>query len=75
MALFPRGGKLHEISETNRILRANVGALPFVKRIDLTTELGNAEGNPVPRFYQPDLCHINRAGYKIWAKAIAPYIK
>ena len=75
MALFPRGGKLHEISETNRILCANVGALPFVKRIDLTAELGNAEGNPVPRFYQPDLCHINRAGYKIWAKAIAPYIK
>lgn len=75
MALFPRGGKLQEISETNRILHTTVRTLPFVKLIDLTRKLGDAEGNPIPHFYQPDFCHINRAGYEIWARAIAPHIK
>lgn len=74
MALFPRGGKFSEISETNRLLYATVGTMPSVKLIDLTHKLGDTEGNPVSHFYQPDFCHINRAGYEIWAQALAPYL-
>jgi len=75
MALFPRGGKFPEISETNRILRKMAESLPFVQLIDLTRKLGDAVGNPVPCFYQSDLCHLNRAGYELWAAALGPYLR
>lgn len=74
MALFPRGGKLPFISAANALLREKAAAWEFADLVDLTRRLGDAQGEPVARFYRPDLCHLCRAGYEIWLDAIAPYL-
>ena len=74
MALFPRGNKVSEIRETNRILRAALPAMPFAEWVDLGGIFGDENGCPREWFYQADLCHLKRAGYQVWGNAIAPWI-
>lgn len=74
MNLFPRGGKEAAISGTNELLRKQAGDWPFADMIDLTHKLGDEKGRAVPQFYKPDLCHLSRAGYRVWSDALAPYL-
>lgn len=74
MALFPRGGKEENITAANRLLLPMAEGWDFVDVIDLTHVLGDAEGRAIPRFYKPDLCHLSRAGYRIWSEALKPYL-
>lgn len=75
MALFPRGGKHAEITGTNRILREEAAKLDYVKLVDLTHQLGDAAGEPIPVNYQGDLCHLAVPGYRIWQAAITPELQ
>lgn len=74
MALFPRAGREREIARTNEILRFWVPSIPWVVFMDIGGVLGTESGRPRECFYCPDLCHINRSGYQVWAAAIAPWI-
>ena len=74
MNLFPRGGKEDKITGTNRLLRAMASEWDYVDMIDLTHRLGDAEGRSIPQYYRPDLCHLCRAGYRVWAEALKPYL-
>ena len=75
MALFPRGGKMPEIRSTNRLLSEFVPAMENAELIDITEKYVNPAGEPDPRFFQGDWCHLNRAGYELWAEAVLPVIR
>ena len=74
MALFPRGGKTPLIAGTNALLREKAAAWDFADLVDLTHTLGDENGEPVLRFYRPDLCHLARPGYEVWLRAVTPYL-
>lgn len=74
MALFPRGGKEQEIPAVNKLLRPMAEKWDFADFIDLTHVLGDAEGRGIPAYFQPDRCHLSRAGYRIWSGVLAPYL-
>jgi lysophospholipase L1-like esterase len=43
--------------------------------IDVFTPMLNAEGQPRPELFIEDGLHMNRAGYDIWRKEVAPSLK
>ena len=54
--------------------------LPEAKRlgvdyIDIFTPMLDASGQPDESLFVEDRLHMNRAGYVIWQRAIAPYLK
>lgn len=77
MTIFPRGGLMQKIGETNELLHRFIPEIPGVELVDLTENFlikGTAEPTPDPKYYQGDLCHLNRNGYTLWYNAIEKYL-
>jgi lysophospholipase L1-like esterase len=43
--------------------------------IDVYKEMIDAEGKPIAELFLDDNLHMNKKGYAIWKKAIAPILK
>ncbi|MBS1810099.1 MAG: hypothetical protein JST84_18205 [Acidobacteria bacterium] len=43
--------------------------------IDVFTPMLNAEGQPRPELFIKDGLHMNREGYDIWRRVVAPYLR
>ncbi len=60
--------------EANTLIAAEAQRLG-VDYIDIFTPMLDASGQPDESLFIEDRLHMNRAGYVIWQRAIAPYLK
>ncbi|WP_425531139.1 SGNH/GDSL hydrolase family protein [Pseudoxanthomonas mexicana] len=60
--------------EANTLIAAEAQRLG-VDYIDIFTPMLDASGQPDESLFVEDRLHMNRAGYVIWQRAIAPYLK
>jgi len=60
--------------EANTLIAAEAQRLD-VDYIDIFTPMLDASGQPDESLFIEDRLHMNRAGYVIWQRAIAPYLK
>lgn len=60
--------------EANTLIAAEAQRLG-VHYIDIFTPMLDASGQPDESLFIEDLLHMNRAGYVIWQRAIAPYLQ
>lgn len=60
--------------EANTLIQAEAKRLG-VDYIDIFTPMLDATGQPNERLFIEDRLHMNRAGYVIWQRVIAPYVK
>jgi lysophospholipase L1-like esterase len=60
--------------EANTLIQAEAKRLG-VDYIDIFTPMLDAAGQPDERLFIEDRLHMNRAGYVIWQRVIAPYVK
>lgn len=60
--------------EANTLIAAEAHRLG-VDYIDIFTPMLDATGQPDESLFIEDRLHMNRAGYVIWQRAIAPYVK
>ncbi len=60
--------------EANTLIAAEAKRLG-VDYIDIFTPMLDASGQPEESLFVEDRLHMNRAGYVIWQRAIAPYLK
>lgn len=60
--------------EANTLIAAEAQRLG-VDYIDIFTPMLDASGQPDQSLFIEDRLHMNRAGYVIWQRAIAPYLK
>lgn len=60
--------------EANTLIAAEAKRLG-VDYIDIFTPMLDASGQPDESLFVEDRLHMNRAGYVIWQRAIAPYLK
>ena len=60
--------------EANALIQAEAERMD-VDYIDIFTPMLDATGQPDERLFIEDRLHMNRAGYAIWRRVIAPYLK
>jgi lysophospholipase L1-like esterase len=59
----------------NRKLKRWAKKRDHVKVVDVWTPLLGKDGKPRPAIYIEDGLHMNKDGYAIWTKIIAPLLK
>jgi lysophospholipase L1-like esterase len=77
ITLAPSRARIHEpMREANRLITADCATDPRCRFVDINTPMLGADGGtPLPGLFGPDLLHLNPAGYAIWTKVLAPYLK
>lgn len=63
-----------QMQEANRLLAECAGKDPRITFVDLTAELLDKNGLPDPALYEPDVLHLNKAGYAKCSALLAPIL-
>jgi lysophospholipase L1-like esterase len=72
----PSRQRVHDaFRAANRLIAADCATDPRCTFVDVSTPLLDANGNPRPELYREDQLHMLPAGYAIWTKVLAPYLK
>lgn len=69
-----RFANLAEIKKANELVKAFCRNAKNMVYIDTFNQYLNADGGPRPDLFITDQLHMNPEGYKIWAKAVAPFV-
>lgn len=64
-----------DFRETNRLIEEWSRERQSLDYIDTFNAMLNSEGEPRTELWTSDGVHINRAGYKLWASVIRPYLR
>lgn len=64
-----------QMRTTNELIRNYAAKNKNLVFIDVFTPMLNAEGQPRPELFIQDGLHMNRTGYDIWKRVIAPYLR
>ena len=77
ITLAPSRARIHEqMRMANRLVAADCGTDPRCQFIDINPPmLGPNGGTPRPELFREDQLHLLPAGYAIWTKVLAPYLK
>jgi lysophospholipase L1-like esterase len=77
ITLAPSRAHLHEQMRTaNRLIAADLATDPRCTFVDINPPMLAAGGStPPPELFVADQLHLNSAGYAIWTKVLAPYLK
>ena len=59
--------------EANALIAADAARLK-VQFIDVFTPMLDANGQPRPELFREDRLHMNRTGYELWTRVVAPYL-
>ncbi len=59
----------------NRLIAADCAKDPRCRFVDVDTPMLDAEGHVRPELFRADQLHLLPAGYAIWTKVLAPYLK
>ena len=65
---------MEQMRATNALIRGYAAASKNLMFIDVFTPMLNQEGQPRPELFIKDGLHMNREGYDIWRKVVAPYL-
>ena len=72
----PSRQRAHDAFRTaNRLIAADCATDPRCTFVDVSTPVLDADGHPRPELYREDQLHMLPAGYAIWTKVLAPYLK
>jgi lysophospholipase L1-like esterase len=77
IAVKPSPSRVHLLEtqrQANALLAAEAETLD-VEFIDIFTPMLDAAGQPREELFLEDRLHMNRTGYEIWRKVIAPYLR
>lgn len=69
-----RSHLLHLMITSNRRIQSFLSKQKNAKYIDVFNQMLNSDGKPKPEIFLADSLHMNRQGYAIWQKAIAPHL-
>ncbi len=69
-----RADQLPRQQAANALIKAEAERLPDVEFIDVATPMLGADGQPRPELFVEDRLHMNRAGYELWRKIVAPHL-
>lgn len=77
ITLAPSRAHLHDVMRTaNRLISADCATDPRCTFVDINPPmLAASGGTPRPELFLADQLHLNRDGYAIWTKVLAPYLK
>jgi lysophospholipase L1-like esterase len=64
-----------EVQKANKLIAADCAKDPRCTFVDVNTALLDAAGNYRPELFRDDQLHLKPAGYAIWSKVLAPYLK
>lgn len=70
-----RSRLMPKMIEANTQIRAFLRTQKHAAFIDVFTPMLNKQGQPREELFVEDRLHMNATGYKIWQKAIQPYLK
>ena len=77
IAIKPSTKRWHlaeEMMEANERIRNYSGRHPKLHYVDIWTPMLNQAGEPMAHLFLDDGLHMNRSGYEIWIKAVAPFL-
>ncbi len=60
--------------EANRLIKNYIGTQTHASFVDVFDLMLNDHNQPKPEIFLSDSLHMNASGYKIWQKAIQPYL-
>lgn len=63
-----------KMSKTNSLIKKFLKKNKNTAFIDVYHKMLNDDGTPIGEIFTKDSLHMNAKGYKIWQKAIAPYL-
>lgn len=63
-----------QIKATNQLFQQYATQVPNVHVITAAAALLGADGKPYVPYFRDDKLHLNAEGYRVWAKAIRPYL-
>ena len=66
---------MEQMRATNELIRGYAAKGKNLVFIDVFTPMLNQAGQPRPELFIQDGLHMNREGYDIWRKVIAPYLR
>lgn len=64
---------VERIRRLNALVRADIEARPEGYYVDAYSAMLDPNGRPEPSFYTVDGLHMNREGYRLWARLLEPY--
>ncbi len=65
----------HLVLELNRLLAAWADTTDWVRYVDCTSYLADADGKPIREYYRDDLLHLSPAGYVKWQAILDPILR
>jgi lysophospholipase L1-like esterase len=77
VTLSPSRARVHEQMRTaNRLIAADCATDPRCTFVDINMPMLAPGGiTPRPELFGPDQLHLNRDGYALWTKVLAPHLK
>ncbi len=69
-----RWAQVDWVREANRRIAGYCRGAEGVEFIDVFSAMLAADGKPRPELFREDGLHMNRAGYKVWARLVGPYL-
>lgn len=72
----PSRAKLRMDQEAaNALLKTRCAKDPHLQFVDLASTLLDEEGKPQPKYFMPDMLHLNPEGYAVWNAKLRPVIE
>ncbi|HVZ65329.1 MAG TPA: SGNH/GDSL hydrolase family protein [Lacunisphaera sp.] len=72
----PSRWRLHEQYERgNRLIADQCAADPRLTFVDVWPAMLDANGQPRPELFRPDMLHMKPAGYAIWVRLLTPLLQ
>jgi lysophospholipase L1-like esterase len=66
--------QIPQVKELNRLLQAWSKERDWVRFVDCTSYLADANGHPIREYYRDDLLHLSAKGYAEWRKILDPIL-
>ncbi len=60
---------------TNELIARQCAEDPRLRFVDIYTPMLNEKGEPRPELFLGDMLHMNRSGYELWTKLVAPALQ
>lgn len=72
----PSRARVHEqMYAANQLIESDCATDPRCTFVDVATPMLDASGGTRPELFVADQLHLNRDGYAIWTRVLAPYLK
>jgi lysophospholipase L1-like esterase len=66
---------VEQVKRANALVAAAMKADPKLAFIDVFPHMLGPDGQPKADIFVEDRLHMNREGYRIWARIVAPFLR